>query len=52
MLTTTYNIISKLLVDRFKPIVSKKFDWQQTGFFQGRCILDNIFVVKLGQEHA
>lgn len=52
MLTTTYKIISKILVERFKPIILKVVDCQQTGFVQGRCITDNIISFMLGQEHA
>lgn len=52
MLTSTYKIIAKILVERFKPIVPKIVDKQQTGFVQGRCILDNLLALKLGQEHA
>lgn len=52
MLTMTYKVISKLLVERFKPIIPQLVDKQQMGFFQGRCITDNILAFKLGQEHA
>lgn len=47
MLTTTYKIISKLLAKHFKPVVPKVVNKQQTGFVQGRCITENILIVKL-----
>lgn len=53
MLTTTYKIISKILVEvRFKPIVPKVVNPQQTRFVNGRCITDNLLAFKLGHEHA
>lgn len=45
-------ILSKILAKCFKPIIPKIVDQQQTGFFQGRCIIDNILMLKIGQEHA
>lgn len=36
LLSTTYKIISKILAERFKPIVSKIVDKQQTSFVKGR----------------
>lgn len=52
MLTTTYKIISKILAKRLKPLVPKVVNQQQTGFFQGRCITDNLLSFKLGQQDA
>lgn len=52
MLTSTYKIISKILAERFKPIVPNVVDEHQTRFVNGRCIIDNILALKFGQEHA
>lgn len=52
MLTTTYKIISKILIKRLKPIIPRLVDRQQMGFVQDRCIIDNLLAWKLGQEHA
>lgn len=52
MLTTSYKIISKVLAERFKPIVPKIVDKQQIGFVYGRCITGNLLSLKLGQEHV
>lgn len=52
MLTTTYKIISKILVERFKPIVPKIVNQQQIDFVHGRCITDNLLAFKLGQENV
>lgn len=35
MLTTTYKIISKILTERFKPMIPRLVDWQHTGFVKG-----------------
>lgn len=47
MLTTSYKIISKILVEQFKPIIPKVVNKQQTGFVQGRCISDNLLTFRL-----
>lgn len=52
MLTTSYKIISKILVEQFKPIIPKVVNKQQTGFVQGRCISDNLLTFRLNQEHV
>lgn len=52
MLTTTYKIISKILVESIKPKVPDLVGKQQTGFVQGRCITDNLIALNLVQEHA
>lgn len=52
MLTTTYKIIAKILVERLKAKVPNLISVQQTGFIKGHCIIDNLIVLNLGQEHA
>lgn len=52
MLTTTYKIISKILVEHIKPKVPNLVGLQQTGFLKDRCIIDNLIALKLAQEHA
>lgn len=52
MLTSTYKIISKIQAERFKPIVPKLVNPQQTGFIQGHCIMDNLITFKLGIQGA
>lgn len=52
MLTTTYKIISKILVECLKPGVPKIVDQQQNGFVHGHCITGNSLAFKLGQEHV
>lgn len=48
MLTTSYKIISKILMKRLKPMVPRLFNKQQTGFMKGRCITYNLLAWKLG----
>ncbi|KAL3697630.1 hypothetical protein R1sor_011706 [Riccia sorocarpa] len=52
LLGITYKIISKLLVERLKPLLPQLINPQQTGFVHGRSIFDVILAVKLGQEWA
>lgn len=52
MLTTTYKVISKVLLKCLKPMVPSIVDQCQTSFVMGHCIIDNILALKLGQEHV
>lgn len=52
MLTTTYKTMSKILVEKLKPMVPNLVDRQKTGFVKGICITDNLLTWNLGHEHA
>lgn len=50
MLTLTEKLCAKFLANRIKKPTSKVKDAQQTGFLEGRNILDNLLTYRLAQE--
>lgn len=52
MLTLTEKMIAKLLANWIKKVANRIVDKQQTGFLEGRDILDNLMTYKLAQEWA
>ncbi|KAL3684628.1 hypothetical protein R1sor_002650 [Riccia sorocarpa] len=45
-------LISKLMADHIKALIPRLDDEEQTGFVEGRNIVDNIISLKLGQDIA
>lgn len=50
MLNLAYKIMSKILANRLKPIMSLLVDIQQSGFITGRSIVNNILTFKVAKE--
>lgn len=46
LLNTVYKIVSKALARRLAPLMDQWVSKVQRGFVQGRCILDNLMLVK------
>ncbi|XP_057770939.1 uncharacterized protein LOC130990727 [Salvia miltiorrhiza] len=44
MCNTTYKIVSKVLVNRMRPILGRVIDEAQSAFIKGRLITDNILI--------
>lgn len=43
--TVSYKVVSKVIVNRFKPLLSVLIAENQTSFVSGRNIIDNVVVV-------
>ncbi|KAL3694644.1 hypothetical protein R1sor_008295 [Riccia sorocarpa] len=52
LLPFLYRLVSKILADRIKQIIPRLVDEEQTGFVEGRSIVDNVISLKLGQDIA
>ncbi len=52
VLNFTYKITSKTLANRFQPFLLSWIKPRQTCFFEGRCILDNVFMAFGAMEWA
>jgi hypothetical protein len=52
MLGSTYKIISKSLFNKLQPFLLSWIRPNQTNFFQGKFILDNVFLVFKAMEWA
>ncbi|KAL3694179.1 hypothetical protein R1sor_007830 [Riccia sorocarpa] len=50
LLTFTYKLIGKILAERLKVFLPKLVDQDQTGFIEGRNIMDNVLSIKLCQD--
>ncbi|KAL3681900.1 hypothetical protein R1sor_024856 [Riccia sorocarpa] len=50
LMSLAYKIVSKILATRLRRVVAKLVDKEQTGFIEGRNIMDNVVSLKLGQE--
>lgn len=50
LLTLTYKIIAKILVDRLQSFAPTVVDLQKMGFIKGHSIQDNFLAFKFAQE--
>ncbi|KAL3691247.1 hypothetical protein R1sor_004898 [Riccia sorocarpa] len=50
LMNLSYKIIGKILAGRLKQILPQLVDDDQTGFVEGRCIMDNVITLKLCQD--
>lgn len=52
LLSTVYKIVSKAIALRLAPMMDSWVSVEQRGFIQGRCILDNLLLVKEAKAWA
>ncbi|KAL3679387.1 hypothetical protein R1sor_022343 [Riccia sorocarpa] len=50
LLTLSYKLIGKILATRLKGVFPHLVDEDQSGFVEGRCIMDNVLNLKLCQD--
>jgi hypothetical protein len=52
LLGSIYMILAKILVNRLRSVLNEVIRPNQTGFVEGRCILDNVFMAQEGLAWA